>query len=201
MDMDFLLTQKMRMGDEKAVEAFVTKYYGQILRYCRLRIGDYGYAEDAAQETFERFFRNFSQYRHYGRAANYLYVIAGNLCKDFYRKNREIALEELSEEPDSGAETGKVSGNKTGVCRSAGGNQGNGRFIFRTGEKAEGDCGDTGDWAAPCKVPDKEGEGIASELFRRRLNFSGSEPGNSRGQAGRKAEGFMKFSAGEAEGF
>ena len=55
MDMDFLLTQKMRMGDEKAVEAFVTKYYGQILRYCRLRIGDYGYAEDAAQETFERF--------------------------------------------------------------------------------------------------------------------------------------------------
>ncbi len=106
MDMDFLLTQKMRMGDEKAVEAFVTKYYGQILRYCRLRIGDYGYAEDAAQETFERFFRNFSQYRHYGRAANYLYVIAGNLCKDFYRKNREIALEELSEEPDSGAETG-----------------------------------------------------------------------------------------------
>ena len=106
MDMDFLLTQKMRMGDEKAVEAFVTKYYAQILRYCRLHIGDYGYAEDAAQETFERFFRNFSQYRHYGRAANYLYVIAGNRCKDFYRKNREIALEELSEEPDSGAETG-----------------------------------------------------------------------------------------------
>ena len=72
---------------------------------------------------------------------------------------------------------------------------------YGTGEKAEGDCGDTGDWAAPCKVPDKEGEGIASELFRRRLNFSGSEPGESRGQTGRKAEGFMKFSAGEAEGF
>ena len=37
--MDFLLTQKMRMGDEKAVEAFVTKYYGQILRYCRYASG------------------------------------------------------------------------------------------------------------------------------------------------------------------
>ncbi len=37
MDMDFLLTQKMRMGDEKAVEAFVTKYY---VRYC----GTAGYA-------------------------------------------------------------------------------------------------------------------------------------------------------------
>ena len=104
MDMDFLLTQKMRMGDEKAVEAFVTKYYAQILRYCRLHIGDYGYAEDAAQETFERFFRNFGQYRHYGRAANFLYVIAANVCRDFYRKNREIPLEDLSEEADLSAE-------------------------------------------------------------------------------------------------
>lgn len=95
MDMDFLLVQKMRMGDERAVEAFVTKYYAQILRYCRVHIGDYGYAEDMAQETFERFFRTLKQYRHYGRAANYLYVIAGNLCRDFYRKNREIAVEEL----------------------------------------------------------------------------------------------------------
>ena len=33
-------------------------------------------------------------------------MIAGNLCKDFYRKNREIALEELPEEPDLGAEAG-----------------------------------------------------------------------------------------------
>lgn len=98
MDMDFLLVQKMRMGDEKAVEAFVTKYYAQILRYCRVHIGDYGYAENMAQETFERFFRTLKQYRHYGRAANYLYVIAGNLCRDFYRKNREIAVEELPSE-------------------------------------------------------------------------------------------------------
>lgn len=97
MDMDFLLMQKMRMGDEKAVEAFVTKYYAQILRYCRLHVGDYGYAEDMTQETFERFFLNLKKYRHYGKAANYLYVIAGNLCKDFYRKNREITVERFPE--------------------------------------------------------------------------------------------------------
>ena len=98
MDMDFLLVQKMRMGDEKAVEAFVTKYYSQILRYCRYHVSDYGYAEDITQEAFERFFRSLSQYRHYGRAANYLYVIAGNLCRDFYRKSMEIAVEELPED-------------------------------------------------------------------------------------------------------
>lgn len=103
MDVDFLLMQKMRMGDERAVEAFVTKYYSQILRYCRLHISDYGYAEDITQETFERFFRSLEKYRHYGRAAGYLYVIAGNLCKDFYRKSKEISMDKLPEEPLFGA--------------------------------------------------------------------------------------------------
>lgn len=38
MDSDFLLIQKMKIGDERAVESFVRKYYSQILRYCRLHI-------------------------------------------------------------------------------------------------------------------------------------------------------------------
>ena len=50
------------------------------------------------QDTFEKFFRSFAQYRHYGKAGNYLYVIAGNLCRDFYRKRTERAREILTEE-------------------------------------------------------------------------------------------------------
>ncbi len=56
LDLDCLLVQRMRMGDERALDAFVTKYYPAILKYCRLHIDDYGYAEDMAQETFARFF-------------------------------------------------------------------------------------------------------------------------------------------------
>ena len=52
MDTDILLIQKMRKGDERAVEAFVEKYFSRILGYCRSHIGDPGYAEDMAQETF-----------------------------------------------------------------------------------------------------------------------------------------------------
>lgn len=95
-DADFLLVQKMRMGDEKAFESFVTKYYPLILQYCWSHIKDYGYAEDMTQETFTRFFRTFKQYKHYGKAANYLYVIAANVCKDYYRKKKEIPLEDLT---------------------------------------------------------------------------------------------------------
>lgn len=105
MDRDDLLVLKMRGGDEKALETFVEKYYPAILRYCRLHIDDYGYAEDMAQETFDRFFRTLRQYRHYGKAANYLYAIAANACRDYYRqsKNRELPTEQL---PDQLLQTG-----------------------------------------------------------------------------------------------
>ncbi len=97
MDPDFLLIRRMRDGDDDAIEEFVRKYYPAVLRYCLLRIGDAGDAADAVQETFERFFRNFARYRHYGKAVNYLYVIAGNLCRDYYRNRREIAAGDAEE--------------------------------------------------------------------------------------------------------
>ena len=96
---DFLLLHRMRHGEEQALDAFVRKYYPRILRYCRLHISDVGIAEDLTQETFVRFFRTLPKYQHYGKAANYLYVIAGNLCRDFYRKPEELLLEELPEQP------------------------------------------------------------------------------------------------------
>lgn len=89
MDKDFLLVRKMKNGDEAAMEIFVRRYYPVILRYCRYHIaGSSGSmnAEDVAQETFERFFRSLTDYQHQGKAVHYLYVIAGNLCKDFYKK-------------------------------------------------------------------------------------------------------------------
>ncbi len=91
MDPDFLLIRRMKDGDDEAIEEFVRKYYPAVLRYCMLRVDDAGYALDAVQETFERFFRNFARYRHYGKAVNYLYVIAGNVCRDYYRNRREVA--------------------------------------------------------------------------------------------------------------
>lgn len=98
MDPDALLFQRMKLGEPAAVDQFVEKYYPLVLRYCRLRIRDPGYAEDAAQETFARFFQTFPRYRHQGKAANFLYVIAGNLCRDFYRREQELPLDALPEE-------------------------------------------------------------------------------------------------------
>ena len=99
MDSDFLLIHRMKNGDDTAIETFVRKYYPVILRYCHLHLSDKSYAEDATQEVFARFFRTLNQYQHYGKAQNYLYVIAANICRDFYRNPQEASIEELSEEP------------------------------------------------------------------------------------------------------
>ena len=101
MDSDFLLIHRMKNGDETAIETFIRKYYPVILRYCHLHLRDKSYAEDATQEVFARFFRTLNQYQHYGKAQNYLYVIAANICRDFYRNPQEESIEGLLEEPVS----------------------------------------------------------------------------------------------------
>lgn len=99
MDEDLPLILRMRAGDDSAVDAFVRKYYPSIFKYCRSHVSDPMYAEDMAQETFVRFFQSFREYRHSGKAANYLYTIASNAIRDLARRSREDSLDALSEEP------------------------------------------------------------------------------------------------------
>lgn len=98
MDLDFLILHQMKNGDKQAVERFVRKYYPDILRYCYLHISDQDYAEDITQETFEHFFSALDRYQYRGKTKNYLYTIAANLCRDYYRKHREIPAAELPEQ-------------------------------------------------------------------------------------------------------
>ena len=109
MDADFLLIHKMKNGDEEAIEVFVKKYYSTIRNYCRLHTYTDCDAEDITQATFEHFFRSFRSYHHLGKTANYLYVIARNLCRDSYKKKRDIVMEEL---PDKGENPIAVIENK-----------------------------------------------------------------------------------------
>ena len=96
MDIDFLLLQRMKRGDENAFNVFVRKYDKEILNYCNYHCPDTSTAEDLTQETFLRFFEKLSDYRYMGKTKNYLYTIAGNLCRDSYKKIRESLLEEQS---------------------------------------------------------------------------------------------------------
>lgn len=41
---------------------------------------------------------HLEEYRHYDRFGNYLYVIAGNKCKDFYKKKKPLYCGDVPEE-------------------------------------------------------------------------------------------------------
>lgn len=93
MDTDFLMIRRMKQGDEAAFDAFVRRYYGDMLKYCSFHSRDQWEAEDLTQETFVRFFAKLSEYRHQGKTKNYLYTIAANLCCNQWKKQEPLPTE------------------------------------------------------------------------------------------------------------
>ncbi len=96
MDSDWILIFKMRQGNDAAWEQFVRKYYGDILKYCFFHCQDKDSAEDLTQEVFLKFFSSLAGYQHRGKAKNYLYTIAGNLCQNHAAKHKELPLVQVA---------------------------------------------------------------------------------------------------------
>lgn len=67
--------------------------YDKIYRYCYFKVNQREIAEDITQETFLRFLES-SNYVNTGKAMQYLYTIARNLCVDEYRKQKTEVLDE-----------------------------------------------------------------------------------------------------------
>ena len=84
MNADFLLIQKMRMGDENAVDEFVEKHYPGIHKYCRMHVYDTHTAEDLTQETFLAAWRAIDRCPS-GFEKQWLARIAANKAKDYLR--------------------------------------------------------------------------------------------------------------------
>lgn len=94
---DFLLVHRARNGDEDACAMLVKKYYPSIYQYCLLHMSDSFEAQDLTQEVFMNFFANLYRYQECGKVKNYLYTIAGNVLKNYYKKKKDMPVEELPE--------------------------------------------------------------------------------------------------------
>ena len=97
MDTDYALIKQMKQGDEAAFDIFVHKYYSDILSYCSYHCDNKEEAKDLTQETFLHFFDGFEAYTHRNKAKNFLYTLAGNLCKNYYKSARARPTEVLEE--------------------------------------------------------------------------------------------------------
>ena len=90
---DDALVEQIRLGDEKAAEELIRRYYTSVLRYCKRQCFNLEKAEDLTQETFLKLFKNLSGYKEKGKFKAYLYTIANHLCIDESRKMKECSLE------------------------------------------------------------------------------------------------------------
>lgn len=90
---DDVLVERIKLGDEKAAEKLIKRYYAPILLYCKKHCFNQEKAEDLTQETFLKLFKNLSGYQGKRKFKAYLYTIASHLCIDESRRIKECFLE------------------------------------------------------------------------------------------------------------
>lgn len=86
-EMDHLtrLLVAARDGDRVAVERFVAETQADVWKLCRY-LGDVVYADDLAQETYERAIGSIHRFRADGSARGWLLTIARRTCVDHTRR-------------------------------------------------------------------------------------------------------------------
>ena len=69
----------------------IDEQYDKIYRYCYIKVKHKETAEDITQETFLRYLEH-PQYSSIDKTLQLLYTIAGNLCRDEFRKHKTDEL-------------------------------------------------------------------------------------------------------------
>lgn len=95
------LMMECRKGDMSAFELLVRRYQDALVNYIYHIISDYHRAEDLAQETFLRVFKNASRYEPKASFKSWLYTIATNLSRNEVRnrsRRNTFFLEDMADE-------------------------------------------------------------------------------------------------------
>lgn len=87
-------------GDQKALEFLFSRWLGPIYAFLYRRLGNAPDAEDAAQETFVKCWRNLKKFDQTKSFKPWIFRIAHNTAVDFLRKKKMPVFSQL----DSGAE-------------------------------------------------------------------------------------------------
>lgn len=97
-DIEARLVERAAAGDERAFASLVKAHLGPVLAVGRRMLGDDAEAEDIAQETFHRLWKNAGRFdRKKARLSTWLYRIASNLCIDRLRGRTTESLDDVPE--------------------------------------------------------------------------------------------------------
>lgn len=95
---DARIIAQIKAGKKELFDTLIEKHYNSVYCYCYRHVDNQMTAQDLTQDVFVTVIKNISNYKHYGKFENYLYVIARNKCKDFWKKKQPLYLESLDKE-------------------------------------------------------------------------------------------------------
>lgn len=91
------LIRKVHNGNKEALNIIINRYYDEIYRFCFYLTGYETDSYDITQEVFLKFIRYVDSYQ-YKNLKGYLFIIARNLCYDFFRHKKDtVRIEEIAE--------------------------------------------------------------------------------------------------------
>ena len=120
---DVQLIQQILQGDQEAFSPLVRKYQKGVHALVWRKIGDFHIAQEITQDAFLTTYKKLGTLKNHTQFSGWLYVIAANLCRDWFRKNRMPVTESLeataanwelisSEVPNGGIKSIAISNNR-----------------------------------------------------------------------------------------
>ncbi len=92
---DAQLIQRILQGDQEAFSPLVRKYQKGVHALVWRKIGDFHIAQEITQDAFLTAYKKLGTLKNHTQFSGWLYVIAANLCRDWFRKNRMPVTESL----------------------------------------------------------------------------------------------------------
>lgn len=113
-----LIIKNAQAGEREAMEHIIATYNDQIFRMLFYRINSWNDAQDLTQETFIKAFKNIKQLKQAEKFKSWLYSIALNLVKDFYRKKKLLSFFGQSTDLEKLIKYNPHSGNKSNLIKA-----------------------------------------------------------------------------------
>lgn len=92
------IIDRIRSGDEDAFAEIVKIYLSPIYNFVYRLVGDRDLAEDLAQETFVKAWRNLKRFDQKRKFKTWLFTIAKNTAYDWLKKKKEIPFSSFADE-------------------------------------------------------------------------------------------------------
>jgi RNA polymerase sigma-70 factor (ECF subfamily) len=85
------LIARARNGDGEAFRLIFERYTRPVIRFLYLQVSDHSLAEELAQETFVRAYKNLESLRDQARLSTWLFGIAKNVSREALRSNQRAS--------------------------------------------------------------------------------------------------------------